>query len=540
MWMIAMEERVDRQILHIEELEARHDITALPTRSHFEVPPSDFPSVGQSVQWKPHSRLEYSAAESRGHGEEEWNTDTMRVCGEAACAEPPLLTTLSPSRTRAPRQWESTTQQRKRGAHDTIDVLGPSSFECQRVHSNERLTKAEGSAAQCKGASSMADTSRLAVRGVDSFRPTIDDCVALLDSLRTATEGASRTPQLTAETDGTAQLQRQPQANGRYRPMQLRPSQQNTLRILDKLCGALRSIQASYKAATGIGTRVSLETLLQLPPETLPLLMSTDDGTRDACRSHCSHDYSDSPGAAAWCEFLSSTSPYTLRTALIDSVDTLPCISHAAAETLWAAVPWMHACASLTPPVSGEASASMPANRRRDTTVESTAPLNETSSTHTVKGSKGGGSQCQHLRLGAQRSHRTGSASTLQSGPERGHVVEPQQLRAPVEERQKWCARHPSVTASTVRSRLQDDERWAYRVFPVRSGCTAPTVYDDLFPLPTAVSPFVEPPPHTEPSLSLSDERDSGAAATDAKNEKTAAALLNFYTGPARRPRPFV
>ncbi|TPP53258.1 Zinc-finger double-stranded RNA-binding family protein [Leishmania donovani] len=380
-WMLATEERLGRQAVHIAELEARHDITALLTRSYFAMSTSCPRSEWRPVRLEPDSQLECLAAASSSHSENDG------------------------------------------------DTLPLSSFWQQLADLDERLTEVEWATVHCKGSQPTADARRPQQPRVNSSRPTMDDCVALLDSLLASQEG-TRTPQWDDATAGAAlprrqrRQQRPSQETERHLPLQLHSRQQCMLSILAKLRDALRSTQASYKAATGIRAPVSLETLLQLPPETLPLLMCTDDGMHDVRQPQCRHHCDASGGTAACCGLLSSTSIYTLWATLMDGVDMFPSFSRAVAEALWAAA------------------------------------------------------------------------------------------------RQRLTVRHQRVIAPTLKSRLQEEEeRWAYRDFPVRRGFTAPTVYDDLFPLPTAVSAFVEPPLYTVPSPSLLTGRSSGAAVAEAKEE---------------------
>ncbi|CBZ25583.1 hypothetical protein, unknown function [Leishmania mexicana MHOM/GT/2001/U1103] len=517
-WMLATEERLDRQVVHIAELEARHDITALLAHSFFAMSTSRPRSEWRPARSEPDSQLECLAAASSGHSEDDSDTVVKRTYRAASCAESLSPTELPLRRTHSSGHASALARQRENGKRRSTPELPLSSLWQQLADLEERLTEVEWATVHCKGSQPTPDAPRPQQRRVDSSRPTMDDCVALLDSLLTSQEG-TRTPQWTASATGAAlpwRQQRPSQETERHVPLRLHSRQQYMLSILAKLRDALRSTQASYEEATGIRAPVSLETLLQLPPETLPLLMCTDDGMRDVRQTQCRHPCDASGGTAAWCGLLSSTSIYTLWTTLMDGVDMLPCFSRAVAEALWAAVLWMHACATL-------------------------APLGQTFFAPLASGKGEGCSHTRPLPAEIQQQQRTGSASPLQHRPVR-RQAEPRQLRSPSEARERLAVRHQRAIAPTLKSRLQEEEeRWAYRDFPVRRGFTAPTVYDDLFPLPTAVSAFVEPPLHTMPSPSLAAERSSGAAVAEAKEEAAAAAIgLDFYTGPARRSRSLV
>ncbi|AYU78003.1 hypothetical protein LdCL_180012600 [Leishmania donovani] len=520
-WMLATEERLGRQAVHIAELEARHDITALLTRSYFAMSTSCPRSEWRPVRLEPDSQQECLAAASSSHSENDGDTVAKQSCRAASCAESLSSTAFSLRHIQASAQTGAFSRQRENDTRRSTPELPLSSFWQQLADLDERLTEVEWATVHCKGSQPTADARRPQQPRVNSSRPTMDDCVALLDSLLASQEG-TRTPQWDDATAGAAlprrqrRQQRPSQETERHLPLQLHSRQQCMLSILAKLRDALRSTQASYKAATGIRAPVSLETLLQLPPETLPLLMCTDDGMHDVRQPQCRHHCDASGGTAACCGLLSSTSIYTLWATLMDGVDMFPSFSRAVAEALWAAVLWMHACATSAPP--GQTFF---------------API-----------ASGKGEGCSHIRpLRAevqQQQQRTGSASPLQRRPLRSEA-EPRQLRSPSEARQRLTVRHQRVIAPTLKSRLQEEEeRWAYRDFPVRRGFTAPTVYDDLFPLPTAVSAFVEPPLYTVPSPSLLTGRSSGAAVAEAKEEAATTVGLDFYTGPARRPRSLV
>ncbi|CAG9572460.1 hypothetical protein LMJF_18_0750 [Leishmania major strain Friedlin] len=540
-WMLAMEERLGRQAVHIAELEARHDITALLARSYFAMSTSCPRSEWRPVRSEPGSQLECLAAASSGHRENDGDAVTKQLCRAASCAEPLSPTAFSLRHTQASAQTGALARQDENGTRRSTPELPLSSFWQQLADLDDRLTEVEWTTVHCEGSQPTAAARRPQQHRVDSSRPTMDDCVALLDSLLTSQEG-TRTPQwnaMTADAELPRRQQRPSQETERHLPLQLHSRQQYILSVLAKLRDALRSTQASYKAATGIRTPVSLETLLQLPPETLPLLMCTDDGTRDVRQPQCSHPCDASGGTAACCGLLSSTSIYTLWATLMDGVDTLPCFSRAVAEALWAAVLWMHVCATLAPPRHGETPASAPAGRRSNAAGEDAAPHGQTFFAPIASGKGEIRSHVRPLRAEVQQ-QRAASASPLQRRPVRSEA-EPRQLRSPSEARQRLAVRQQRAIAPTLKSRLQEEEeRWAYRDFPVRRGFTAPTVYDDLFPLPTAVSAFVKPPVYTVPSPSLLAERSSGAAVAEAKEEAATTVELGFYTGPARRPRSLV
>ncbi|KAG5508036.1 hypothetical protein GH5_07091 [Leishmania sp. Ghana 2012 LV757] len=538
-WMLAMEERLGRQAVHIAELEARHDITALLARSSFAVPPLSPRRTGRPFSSEPRSQLESLAAASSDHGEEDYATAMQHSCRAASPTSSPAPAALSLRHTRCARQVGASAWELGNGAPCSSELPQLSSFWRQLAGLDERLTEVECSLMQCEGTPSPTDVSPPQERCAHSSRPTMDDCVTLLDSLLASRE-ATCTPRWTTATAGAAPavaLRRPPQASKRDLPLQHHTRQQYTLGVLAKLRDALRSAQASYRAAAGVDTHVSLETLLQLPPETLPLLTCNSDSEHNSHQLHRHHPCAASSRTAAWCGLPSNTSPYTLWTALMDGVDMFPSFSRAAAEALWAAVLWMHACAPLALPIQSEAPLSARASLRSDSATGAAAPRGQTCCAYTASG-KGGSSRLRPLQAVTQPSPpRTGSASTLQRQPERSEA-EPRPVRFSLEMRQRRAARDQSIAVSIVKSRLQEEEeRWAYRVLPVCSGCTAPTVYDDLFPLPTAVSAFVQPPPQSSPSPSLSAKGSNGAAVADARGWTGAAVRSDFYTGPARRPR---
>nr|CAJ2470893.1 unnamed protein product [Leishmania braziliensis] len=524
--MLVIEEQLGRQTVHTAELEARHDITALLVRSYFVVPPSCPHLVGRSVHSEPDVQPDCLAAASSGHSKEDCDKATKQPCSTESPAGSPSTAELSQSHRQPSRQSCAMARQCEDDTRRSSDLQQLSSLWRQLSDLDERLAEVEWTVMQCRGAPPMSDTCQPQKSHINSFRPTMDDLVALLDSLLTSRE-ETRAPQWAAVTAGTAL------------PPPIHSRQQHTLAILAKLRDALRSTQASYKAATGIRAHVSLETLLQLPPETLLLLTCTNDGMRNVRQPQSCHSFSASGGAAAWCDLRSSTSLYTLWAALMDAVDMFPCFTLPAAEALWAAVLWMHTCAPLAPSIHGETPAPAPASQRSHASGGDTAPLDQTGFAHTATGKGGGGSHSRPLRATAQPPPHTGSISTLQHRSERS-AVEPRQRRSSSETPQRGAACHKGAAALAVQSRLQEDnERWAYRDFPVRHRYTAPTVYDDLFPLPTAVSAFMEPPLYTAASPSMSAEQNSGPAVT-AATKSAAVTNLSFYTGPARRPRPLV
>ncbi|GET87787.1 hypothetical protein, unknown function [Leishmania tarentolae] len=513
-WMLTTEERLGRQALHIAQLEARHDITALLARFCFAMSTSCPRSGGQCARSQAYSQRERVDTASSDHSDKDCSTAAKRSRRATFCTESLSPTALSLSNLPASGQMRAGAQQRGNDTHRSTSELPLSWFWPQLADLHERLTEVERAMVPWEGSQQTANASPPPQHRFNSSRPTMDECIALLDSL------------VTSQEESESRL-----------PLQFHSRKQHVLSILAELRDALRSIQASYRAATGIHARVSLETLLQLPPETLPLLMCTDDGMRYVRQHHgrCLCDVSGEIPVSGG--LLSSTSIYTLWTALMDGVDILPCFSRTVAEALWSAVLWMHACATLPPPVHGKTPALAPAGRRNNTPGMDAAPHDQT---FLAPISSGMGRECspiRPLRVALQKEHRTDSASLLQYQPVRNEA-EPQQLCAPWETREKLVARRQDVIAPALKNPLrEEEERWAYRNSPIRSGFTAPTVYDDLFPLPTAVSAFVAPPLHAMPSPSPSAERSSGASLEDATKTTVVAVSPDFYTGPARRSR---
>lgn len=373
-------------------------------------------------------------------------------------------------------------------------------------------------------------------------RVSLDTCLSLLDRLVTSHQTLS-------ELGPTSQKQRQrhPYDDGNDwdatthlsdRPFLAATSrQQHVLSILTLLRDALHSVQDAYAYAThntaSSSLPVSLDVLLQLPPDTLPLLMFTPGGP-----SH-------------WRRLVTSTSLYTLWSALTDSVELFACVQRPVVDTLWAAVMWMQASymalsfASLmvndapderTPVTPSAAKRSSPPSASHRSKADDSFALPP----KTLFDAR--------LRTSALLPRQAGSPrrpSTLQPSP--STVSRIVRRSSPAWLRPKS---HSPLAVDAHSNEKKEEERWAYRDFPVRRAYTAPTVYDELFPLPTAVSAFTDPKQgdslHAFSTVRQAPSPANGGVSGVVESpwrekEKESAWRLtpavDFYTGPSRRPQ---
>ncbi|KPI82627.1 hypothetical protein ABL78_8363 [Leptomonas seymouri] len=267
--------------------------------------------------------------------------------------------------------------------------------------------------------------------------------------------------------------------------------QRHVLSVLTLLRDALRSVQdayacATHSTATSSTSPVSLDTLLQLPPDTLPLLMRTRNGS------------------PAWCTLLTTTSLFTLWAALKDSVVLFTRMSCPVADALWAAALWMYTCAPPTASHAGQLGHSP---------LHDATPPKEGS----VKAADAPSTPAQHRPVSS-----LSSRTRRMSRPPRASPSPPS---PPTVSR---AARRPSPQRVKPLNDEDDafEERWAYRDFPVRAAYTAPTVYDALFPLPAAVSAFTKPEENSLWESGVEEETWLRGPA------------VSFFTGPSRRPQP--
>ncbi|KAK7196799.1 hypothetical protein NESM_000620300 [Novymonas esmeraldas] len=237
------------------------------------------------------------------------------------------------------------------------------------------------------------------------------------------------------------------------------------LRLRDALCERL-------ERRTAVGDRRAAARGGRSPPD----------------RSSSSSNACQHSEACVWDDLVHATAVDGLRLTLLGAPALFPSISAEAAEVLWAAVEALRPRASTSP------SASPPPRRGRESHISATASL------------------ALHV---AAPPRRTGGPDTAAPLLRRATTVASTARGAAT--RLSRRRHHHSSRGGVDDDDDDDDGRWAYRVTPVRDDHTAPTVYDDLFPLPTAVSAFTDP-------------------ATDA----AARTRRHFYTGPPRRARPLV
>lgn len=281
----------------------------------------------------------------------------------------------------------------------------------------------------------------------------------------------------------------------------------HVLAVLAELRDALRSVQAAYASATHDSTPpfVSLDALLQLPPDTLPLLTTAvNSSVRELPR---------------WCTLFASVSLYTLWTALIDGAEMYAVLRRQVVDALWAAVLWMHANA---PPPSSPRTAQpeKPLHRPPPPSLERSSrlgiSLDEVKSSRTPQKSRVASPRFSPPRTPNHSSlfHHSSSVNVMYSSPRR----QPLHVAAEGEE-----------------------ERWAYRELPVRRAYTAPTAYDALFPLPSATSAFTQPGPLSRRGHEGEQARSVRRAWEEDDDDGSAPWRnfgVDFYTGPSRRPQP--
>jgi hypothetical protein len=370
---------------------------------------------------------------------------------------------------------------------------------------------------------------------------SLDSCVAVLDALVTSHSTLaelSRTPVKARHPyEDTHQSSGAPPLSATVH------RQRHVLSILSQLRSALHSVRDAYAYAThsaaATSQPASLDALLQLPPDTFPLLMWTRRGS------------------PAWRTLSSTISPFTLWAALTDAVTFFACMQQPMADALWAAVVWMYIADARCPaavPLANNAE-SEPATAHKPSLIDHhLPPLTTTATTF-----KSGESYSLPARIPHDAKHLLTSLASsplvhhdpTMSSPGRRSAVRhpsPAAVSRIVRRASPSWARRPDSSSNACADAYE--ERWAYRDFPVSAGCTAPTVYDELFPLPTATSVF------TEPRGSRGNQRvvQRGAEAVlvdgvsslprgmPPQRKRSDATLhrpgVDFYTGPSRRPQP--
>ncbi|KPA78556.1 hypothetical protein ABB37_06156 [Leptomonas pyrrhocoris] len=358
---------------------------------------------------------------------------------------------------------------------------------------------------------------------------SLDTCVALLDDLVASHSALS-------ELSPSHQEKHPYNDVSEEQLLSFTSRRQRVLSVLALLRGALRSVQDAYTYATNgaaaaslsPSSPVSLDTLLQLPPDTLPLLMRTANGP------------------PAWRALLTTTSLFTLWLTLTDSVALFTCMQSPVVDALWAAVLWMRTCA-LTPAVpAADINVAERKERvqhspiRRRTSLMGRGVEADVSVSLPVKPSFSVDAKRRPSSVLSPSTRRTRSPRRIAA----------QRPSLPVASR----AVQRSSPSRPRRLRCTDDafdERWAYRDFPVEEARTAPTVYDALFPLPSATSVFTEPGglPSNRRAAQREGETvpESGTPVLPKEGSswegKEDAAWLrgpgvDFYTGPSRRPQP--